>query len=50
MEEAKSITRALCKIGFYAKFLFNYPVLSLACSHHFVKRVEWRKSMQKVSN
>jgi hypothetical protein len=43
MEAAKSITRAPCKIGFYAKFLFNYPVLSLACSHHFVKRVEWGK-------
>lgn len=39
---SKKVLQAPCKIGFYAKILFNYPVLSLACVHHFTT-MKWGK-------
>lgn len=41
--------RARCKIGFYAKFLFNYPVLALACLFASITQTAtMEESMQKV--
>ena len=40
MEAAEKVLHELhVKLDFMQKILFNYPVLSLACSHHFVERV-----------